>query len=171
MMAVNGREILKILRIIYRSVLISWCHVAMIAGWIVFNEDTFKIIWRMIAPNDSLSVNIVMKMYLMISLKDHLEICVDYPTTCTNEECGKKVPCHQMPSHKASCPKEMISCGYRSVGCEEKMKREEQEEHNEQWRERHLQLASGEVNKLHSTITDLHQKTICVFIKTIQLRN
>jgi hypothetical protein len=38
------------------------------------------------------------------------------------------------------------------------MKREEQEEHNEQWRERHLQLALGRIDKLNSTITALLEK-------------
>jgi TNF receptor-associated factor 4 len=99
---------------------------------------------------------------------DHLGVCPEYPTRCTNEGCGQLIPRHQMPSHKASCPKEMISCGYRSVGCEEKMKREEQEEHNEQWRERHLQLAVGEVNKLNSDIIVLNS-TIAGLQKEKQL--
>ena len=62
----------------------------------------------------------------------HLKVCPQYPIQCTNIGCSKKVPRSQMTAHKKSCPKEIISCEYSTIGCVETMKREEQEEHNEQ---------------------------------------
>ena len=76
---------------------------------------------------------------------DHLKVCSQYLIQCTNEGCGQQVHCSQMTVHKRSCPKEIISCEYSTIGCVEKMKREEQEEHNEQSMDEHLQMAVKEI--------------------------
>ena len=82
--------------------------------------------------------------------KHHLKVCPQYPIQCTNTGCSKKVPRSQMITHKESCPKEIISCEYSTIGCVETMKREEQEEHNEQSMNEHLQMAVKEIADLKS---------------------
>ena len=83
--------------------------------------------------------------YQLVITGEHLKVCPQYLIQCTNEECGQKVPRSQMTAHKESCPKEIISCKY---GCVEKMKREQQEEHNEQSMNEHLQMAVKEIADL-----------------------
>ena len=78
----------------------------------------------------------------------HLKVCPQYPIQCANIGCSKKVPRSQMITHKESCPKEIISYEYITIGCVEKMKREEQEEHNEQSMNEHLQMAVKEIADL-----------------------
>ena len=94
---------------------------------------------------------------------DHLKVCPQYPIQCTNEGCGQKVPRSQMTAHKESCPKEIISCEYSTIGCVEKMKREEQEKHNEQSMDEHLQMAVKEIANLKRANVQL--KTKIAFIE------
>ena len=91
---------------------------------------------------------------------DHLGVCPEYPTRCTNEGCGRLIPCQQMPSHKASCPKEIIYCGYRSVGCNAKFKRDLEEKHDKLNMKMHLQLGVREVVKLKLEIETLSSQIL-----------
>ena len=81
----------------------------------------------------------------------HLKVCPQYPIQCINIGCSKKVPCSQMTIHKESCPKEIIFCEYSTIGCIKRMKREEQEEHNEQSMDEHLQMAVKEIADVKET--------------------
>ena len=85
--------------------------------------------------------------------RHHLKVCPQYPIQCTNEGCGQKVPRSQMIAHKESCPKEIIFCEYSTIGCVETMKREEQEEHNEQSIDEHLQMAVKEIADLKISLS------------------
>ena len=76
---------------------------------------------------------------------DHLKECPRYPIQCTNEGCGQEVLRFQVKPHKRSCPKEIISCEYSTIGCVKRMKRDEQEKHNEQSMDEHLQMAVKEI--------------------------
>ena len=76
---------------------------------------------------------------------EHLKECPQYPIHCTNEGCGQEVLRFQVKPHKRSCPKEIISCEYSTIGCVKRMKREEQEKHNEQSVNVHLQMAVKEI--------------------------
>ena len=84
---------------------------------------------------------------------DHLEICPQYLILCTNEGCDQEIPRLQMKLHKESCPKEITCCQYKTIGCDQKMKREEQKEHNEQSMEEHLQMAMEEILELKEELT------------------
>ena len=88
--------------------------------------------------------------YQLVITGEHLKVCPQYLIQCTNEGCGQKFPGSQMTAHKESCPKEMISCEYSTIGCVEKMKREQQKEHNEQSMNEHLQMAVKEIVDLKS---------------------
>ena len=81
---------------------------------------------------------------------EHLKECPQYLVQCTNEGCGQEVVRFQIKPHKRSCPKEIISCEYSTIGCVKRMKREEQEEHNEQSMDEHLQMAVKEIADLKS---------------------
>ena len=82
---------------------------------------------------------------------DHLKVCPRYPIQCTNKGCGQEVLRFEIKPHKRSCPKEIISCEYNStIGCVKRMKREEQEKHNEQSMNEHLQMAIKEIVDLKS---------------------
>ena len=81
---------------------------------------------------------------------DHLKECPQYPIQCINEGCGQKVLRSEIKPHKRSCPKEIISCEYSTIGCVKRMKREEQEKHNKQSMDEHLQMAVKEIADLKS---------------------
>ena len=86
----------------------------------------------------------------------HFKVCPQYPILCTNEGCDQEIPRVQMKLHKSSCLKEIICCRYKSIGCDQKMKREEQKEHSEQSMEEHLQMALEEILVLKEEIFELN---------------
>ena len=88
----------------------------------------------------------------------HFKVCPQYPILCTNEGCDQEIPRLQMTTHKESCPKEIICCQYKSIGCDQKMNREEQKEHNEQSMEEHLQMAMEEILELKEERVELNAK-------------
>ena len=100
---------------------------------------------------------------------DHFEVCPQYPILCTNEECGQEIPRIQMKLHKRSCPKEITCCQYKTIGCAQKMKREEQKEHNEQSMEEHLQMAMEEMLVLKEEIVELKTDELKTAYHHIQL--
>ena len=89
---------------------------------------------------------------------DHFEVCPQYPILCSNMGCGQKIPRIEMRAHKESCPKEITCCQYKTIGCDQKMKREEQKEHNEQSMEEHLQMAMEEILVLKKERVELNAK-------------
>ena len=46
----------------------------------------------------------------------HITVCPDVLVLCSNEGCEIKVERKLLPEHRTSCPKELISCRYSSVG-------------------------------------------------------
>uniref|UniRef100_A0A1X7T7G0 TRAF-type domain-containing protein n=1 Tax=Amphimedon queenslandica TaxID=400682 RepID=A0A1X7T7G0_AMPQE len=67
--------------------------------------------------------------YQLITSSSHLDECPDRPIQCSNEGCNEKIPRCSRASHNETCPKAIIPCEYFTVGCNKRMKRE-QENHN-----------------------------------------
>ncbi|XP_011407491.1 PREDICTED: TNF receptor-associated factor 4-like [Amphimedon queenslandica] len=83
--------------------------------------------------------------YQLITSNSHLDECPDLPIQCSNEGCNEKILRRSLASHNETCPKAIIPCEYNTVGCEKRMKREEQEKHNEESSLLHLQLTKEEL--------------------------
>ena len=79
--------------------------------------------------------------YQLITSSSHLDECPDLPIQCSNEGCNEKIPRRSLASHNETCPKAIISCEYNIVGCNKKMKREEQEIHKTNSMEQHMEMA------------------------------
>ena len=90
--------------------------------------------------------------YELITSSSHLNGCPDLPIQCSNEGCDEKILRRSLTSHKETCPKAIIPCEYNTVGCNKKMKREEQEKHNEEKIAMHLQLATETIKSLQTTL-------------------
>ena len=103
--------------------------------------------------------------YQLITSTSHLDECPDLPIQCSNEGCNM-IPRHSLASHSETCPKAIIPCEYNTVGCNKKMKREEQEKHNEESTILHLQLTKEQLEVATETIkslkTSLEQKNSSV---------
>ena len=87
----------------------------------------------------------------LITSSSHLDECPDYPVKCSNEECEEVIPRRLLASHNETCPKAIITCEYNTVGCNKRMKREEQEEHNKESVQEHLQMAKETIKSLKLT--------------------
>ncbi|XP_011405864.1 PREDICTED: TNF receptor-associated factor 4-like [Amphimedon queenslandica] len=99
--------------------------------------------------------------YQLITSSSHLDECPDLPIQCSNEGCSM-IPRCLLESHNETCPKAIVPCEYNTVGCNKKMKREEQEKHNEESITAHLQLTKKQLEVTTETIeslkTSLEQK-------------
>ena len=84
----------------------------------------------------------------VISTSNHLDKCPLLPVKCSNDDCEVVCPRNTLSVHEGNCPKGIITCEYSSVGCVKRMKREEQEEHNDQSLKQHLQFAVCRINTL-----------------------
>ena len=89
-------------------------------------------------------------------IDNHLQQCLYQTLSCTYG-CGENIQRKQLQhhlenecfvkcqsAHKGTCPKEIISCEYSTIGCtcmKRMSKREEQEKHNEQSAKQHLMMA------------------------------
>ena len=76
-----------------------------------------------------------------IITSSHFDECPDYPVKCSNEECEEVIPRRLLATHNETCPKAIITCEYNTVGCEVKIKKEEQEKHNDESIKHHLAMA------------------------------
>ena len=96
----------------------------------------------------------------------HLKSCLEYPLMCCNNECDIIMPRWMLDDHIATCPKTIIPCDYSNVGCKKEMKREEQDSHNQESVNEHLQLAVKTVDALKSDIKAI--KTASAEIESIK---
>ena len=76
-----------------------------------------------------------------------------------------------MEDHNNICPKQVISCQYNSIGCDVKMKQEDQEKHEEHDMRKHLEMSipmtkdlqeenaenKASIHLLQATISDLRE--------------
>ena len=93
----------------------------------------------------------------------HKEECVEYPLACPNK-CGEAecISRKAMNEHRSICPLEMINCEYQTMGCEVRMTRQTQKDHNKEKVEYHLHLTKC---KLDETGCEL-SKTKSELVKT-----
>ena len=92
---------------------------------------------------------------------DHIEECPDYPVTCDNEGCNEAKKRRLMKDHYNICPKQVILCQYNNIGCNVKMKREDQEKHEEHDMKKHLEMSVQMITNLQeesATIKPLLQQ-------------
>ena len=62
-----------------------------------------------------------------------------------------------MPRHRKECARELVSCSYSVIGCEEKMYRNNVEKHEKESRETHLNLAMKKVVTLSVAVKENHE--------------
>ena len=93
-----------------------------------------------------------------IITSSHLDECPDYPVKCINEECEELIPQCLLALHNETCPKAIITCEYNTVGCNKRMKREEQEEHNKESVQEHLQMTKKQLQMATKRISYLEMK-------------
>ena len=86
------------------------------------------------------------KVKLLFADGTHLEECAKLPLPCPNG-CGKveMILREDVEGHRKECPLEVIQCEYHSVGCDVRMPRKRQREHEEQNIEKHLRLTKAEL--------------------------
>ncbi|XP_011409491.1 PREDICTED: TNF receptor-associated factor 5-like, partial [Amphimedon queenslandica] len=89
--------------------------------------------------------------YQLITSSSHFDECPDLPIKCSNDGYNEKIPRQSLSSHKEACPKAIIRCEYNTVGWKKKIKREEQEEHNEESMKQHLKAAMKKIEVLLPT--------------------
>ena len=66
--------------------------------------------------------------YLVITT-EHYNQCPDYPVLCPNN-CSKQThPQGQLDTHLASCPEQEVDCIFSEMGCKEKLKRQQLQQH------------------------------------------
>ena len=94
--------------------------------------------------------------YQLITSSSHLDECPDLPIQCSNEGCNEKIPRHSLASHNETCPRAIIPCEYNTVGCDKKMKREEQEKHNKEAINQHLDIAMKKIDALQVLLPKNH---------------
>ena len=81
----------------------------------------------------------------------HTNQCPKFPTLCPNK-CGT-VPRCDVTKHKKVCPLEMVQCEYHVVGCDARMARQNQWNHNKENVEEHLFFVMSELTKTKKTLT------------------
>ena len=59
----------------------------------------------------------------------HPNKCTKYPLVCPNKCSGQTYPRDQLHTHLASCPEEEVDCTFSEMGCKEKVKRQDLQEH------------------------------------------
>ena len=59
----------------------------------------------------------------------HPNKCAKYPLVCPNKCSGQTYPRDQLHAHLASCPEQEVDCTFSEMGCKEKVKRQDLQEH------------------------------------------
>ena len=86
------------------------------------------------------------KVKLLFADGAHLEECPKIPLPCPNGcEDVEIILRENMEEHRENCPLEIIECEYHSVGCDARMPRKRQREHEEENMEKHLCLTKVEL--------------------------
>ena len=89
----------------------------------------------------------------------HKEECAEYPLACPNkcEEAGC-IRRKDMDEHRSRCPLEVISCEYKTMGCEMRMTRQTQQDHNKEKMEYHLHLTRHKLDETSSELARTNLK-------------
>ena len=70
---------------------------------------------------------------------DHYSECPEYPLACPNRCDVTGIRCRAMPDHHSSCPLEPLNCPFKDAGCNEKIARNDMEDHMTAGQEKHIQ--------------------------------
>ena len=93
--------------------------------------------------------------------KIHEAECEKKTISCTNSECNQTMERGELKKHiENDCDYAVISCRYKSFGCDVKMKRKDMGVH-EQDDKAHLHQALNTVVKLQSSLDVLKEKSVC----------
>ena len=88
-------------------------------------------------------------------LQEHYQMCVEVPVYCPNE-CGEKtLHQHAVEGHLELCPGQVIQCPYHTLGCEDVIMRKYIHTHQEEAKDKHLELALKKVMKLSEAVSVL----------------
>ena len=89
--------------------------------------------------------------------KEHVMVCKDKPFVCTNDGCGEKIKRCNRVSHQSVCPKKIVQCNYKDMGCAEMFKREDTSKHDKSNKRRHFQYALEKARRPFLQKGHLHQ--------------
>ena len=81
----------------------------------------------------------------------HWPECAYLPLPCPNL-CGVTCERGLMEDHMAMCRLEEVACEFTGVGCDTKLKREEQEEHTRQNTHKHLTITAAAAVKMNQLL-------------------
>ena len=87
----------------------------------------------------------------------HLPECKRVPLWCPNL-CGVTFERKFMEDHMKMCHLEEVGCEFSGVGCEERFRREDQEEHTRQNSQKHLTLAASLAKQLQQKLEEQENK-------------
>ena len=76
---------------------------------------------------------------------DHPKVCPNVVLECTNRGCFKQLKRRSMPSHLEMCPKQVINCPFKGMGCSFASKRQDLVKHVEKEVTSHVQLVAQRV--------------------------
>ena len=93
---------------------------------------------------------------LMFADGTHLEECPKFPLPCPNHcDAVGMILREDMEAHRKECPLEMIQCEYHNVGCEVRMLRKRQREHDEGSMEKHLRMTKVKLASTNKRLDNL----------------
>ena len=93
-----------------------------------------------------------------VVMDTHWPECVYLPLPCPNL-CGVTCERGLMEDHMAMCRLQEVACEFTGVGCDRKLKREEQEEHTRQNTHKHLTITAAAAVKMKEQLHEQEQKS------------
>ena len=87
----------------------------------------------------------------------HMPECDLFPLQCPNL-CGVTCERHVMEDHMSMCLLEEVGCEFSGVGCDERLRRGEQEEHSRQNSQKHLSLTAAASLKMNLQLQQMLQE-------------
>lgn len=78
----------------------------------------------------------------------HTHACPEVFVNCDNTGCDKSVRRKHLQEHQSTCPKQVLSCLFTSVGCTTRVAREKMAEHNESFMASHLEKMVSKVKSV-----------------------
>ena len=85
----------------------------------------------------------------------HYTLCESYPLSCPNG-CSVQVVRNTLSSHLIVCPRRLVKCRYRLIGCPAVLEVKDMEKHLEEKKDQHLEMSMDTVIKLSVCMGQLH---------------
>ena len=102
----------------------------------------------------------------------HLDVCQNVPVACPNN-CGQdKIRRRLISSHILNCPKEVVCCRYKQLGCKCLLTREKMIDHMADQKDYHLEMALNtlsEITKHYTTLVEV-LKTKGLFVSETDIQ-